>query len=395
MLPVWAQPLKDLPHKLQLPPALEQSVLELVALDEKDPAFGQRAVSLADVLLPFLDEELARLTEQRIALGDGNALRQRLLGEPRRQVDQVLSSLKARFQGERSEWTRRLQKQQAEVLDSVEAELKRLVLETSVRGDRGVTEIPENWRRSFLQWFDDTLSTWGRHLGELLPGKLRVALEPDVAALTKYLGEPVNPRFARPAAITQTPVRLELPELVDASDVPTAAEAFFETLKNGLNTVAMLAGLVIIPVAGNFSDKQPTSVRAMIITSLIIPIIVFAVVQTRAQRRKLISRLSEKAEEKLRKALEQHSRTRVERYAKEADRHAGAWLQATQGDVLMELEAQVSSVFGRKEAGVASEIAKVAIQADRLQDQLSVLKQARNMVATSFGPEAKRRMAGR
>ena len=395
MLPVWAQPLKELPNKVQLPPALEQSVRALVALDEKDPTFPSSAASLADPLLSFLDDELTRLTEQRIALGDGNSLRQRLVADPRRQIDQVLSSLKARFQGERSEWTRRLQKQQAEVLDSVEAELKRLVLSTSVKGARGVTEVPESWRRTFVQWLDETLTTWGNHLGDLLPAKLKPALEPDLAALARLLGEPVTPRHARPSAITQTPARLELPELVDSAVVPTTMEAFFETFKNGLNTVAMLAGLVIIPVAGSFTDKQPTSLRAFVITSLVLPIVLFAIVQTRSQRKKLIGRLGEKAEEKLRKSLEQHSKTRVERYAKEADRHAGAWLQATQGDLIAELETQVASVFGRKEAGVAGELAKVAIQADRLQDQLSVVKQARSMVATSFGPEAKRRIAGR
>lgn len=390
--PVFLSPLRDLPNKVTLSPALEQSIKDIVALEETSPEFATQVSSLADQLNAFLDGELSRLTEQRIALGDSNSMKQRLLGDPRRQVDQAMGAVKARFQAEKSEWGRRLQKQQAELLDSVELELRKLAPETRIEGDRGLTDLPEKFRHSFPAWLDENLGGWGKHLGTLLPTKLKAALEPDLDVLGRLLGEPVTPRLTRPAGMSQTPVRIEYPDTLDSSEVPTTSEAFFETFKNGLNTVAMLAGLVIIPVVGSLSERQPTHIRAAIISAFIFPVVFFAAVQTRTQRRKLLSRLTEKAQDKIRKQLEAYAKTRVERFGKEADRHIGNWLSAVQGDVTMELEGQVSSVFGRKEASVAGEIAKVAILADKLQDQISAVKQARSMISNSIVPEAKKRL---
>lgn len=390
----WVAPLRDLSNKLQLPQPLARDVQDVLSLDETSPLLATRAMAVANDLNSFLDEELTRLTEQRIALGDPGTVRQRLLGEPRRQVDQTLNGIKARFQAERQEWGRRIQKQQAEVLDAVDAELRKLTLETRVDGGIGITEVPEAWRLRFGRWLDDTLTTWGSHFGELLPAKLQAALQFELDQLRKQLGETPKFDLARAGAMSAPSLGLEFPEVKESSEVPTVVAAFFETFKDSLNTVAMLAGLVIVPVVGQLSEKQPTAVRAVIISSLLVPVLVFAGFQTRAQRKKLSGKLVDKAQEKLRKALEQYSRTRVERFAKEADRHVGTWLSAVQADVSNSLETQASAVFARREASLASEIAKVALQSDRLQDQLQVLRQVRNMVVAPFAAEARRRANG-
>lgn len=391
MLPAWASPLRDLPNRLTLSPPLSQQLEHFVSLDEKDARFGPEAIRLATELVTWLDAELARLTEQRIALGDPGGVRQRLVGEPRRQVDQTLSAVKGRFQSERQEWSRRIQKQLAEVLDAVDAELRKLTLETRVQDNTGLTEVPETWRLKFGRWLDDTLTTWGQHFGELLPSKLTSALQFELDQLRKQLGDAVKVELSRPAVMAAPLTGLEFPELKESTEVPTVVAAFFDTFKDGLNTVAMMAGLVIVPVVGQLSDKQPTAVRAGIISALLIPVLVFAAFQTRASRKKLAARLGEKAQEKLRKSLEQYARTRVDRFAKEAERHVGSWLSAVQSDVCNELESQAASVFGRREANVAGEIAKVALQSDRLQDQIQTIRQLRNGPINTFVIEARRK----
>ena len=54
-LPVFLNPLRDLPHKVQLTPALEQSIREVMALDETNPAFATNVSALADQLVDQIE----------------------------------------------------------------------------------------------------------------------------------------------------------------------------------------------------------------------------------------------------------------------------------------------------------------------------------------------------
>jgi hypothetical protein len=52
----------------------------------------------------------------------------------------------------------------------------------------------------------------------------------------------------------------------------------------------------------------------------------------------------------------------------------------------------VTSFFARREASLAGEIAKVALQADRIQDQLQTLRQLRSGPVNTLMLEARRQM---
>lgn len=393
---IWLNLLRDLSPRLALPPAVEREIKELLARPEDDRRLAADAARVGEQLVIWVDEQLVKTTEERFALGDASTVRQRLLADPRRQVDQTVASFKQRFQAERAEWTRRITKQQADVQDSTEKELRTIALQTKVEGSRGESFVDEAWLLKYSRWLDDVLTTWAEHVADLLPAKLSQAIEADMRVLTSQLGEAPSLWPQPPTPLAVSSGKLELPELRDPMEVPTTLEAFTEIFKSAMGTVLMLVGVAATAGVAIFSGgdmREQGHLRAIGLAALVVPVIVYAVFQTRVHRKRLLQRNTEKALEKMKKALELYTKTRVDRFAKEIDRYVGSWLQQAQGEVGQSIDATIASAFARREASVASELAKAQLNADKLQDQIQMLKQARSSLMNNFLVEARRRLA--
>jgi hypothetical protein len=399
---LWAQALKDAVARASLA-AEHDAALRAVAAraaggagagDAGDSRAVGDALVAAEQALAWIDAEQVRLTEQRFAMGDAQALRQRLTGDPKRQLDGITNLIKQKLANERSEWTRRVQKQQHDVLDTVDRELRSASFETTTAGGVARVGVADAWRASFFPWLEQTLTTWGNHVAELVRTKALACVEPELRQLGAVLDEPLAPPWLAGQAIDGGGTRLEMPPLSDEGEVPTVVEAFLETFKSGLNTVAMLAGLVVIPVVGNFTTEQPTALRAVVMTGMLAPILAFAVIQTRGQRKKLISKSGERSAEKLKKAIDIYSRTRVDRFAKDAERHAQAWVQQASNDLVSAIDTAVARFLTQKEAAMAGELARAQLQAERLGDQLAALKQSRSALVNGALPELRRLASG-
>lgn len=383
--PVWPQALKDAMARAPLPAEYDQALRQ--AVQGGDPT---TALSAAEAALAFIDAEQMRLAEQRLALGDAQAARQRLTGEPRRAIDLAVNGLKAKLGNEKAEWTRRVQKQLHDVVDSAEAELRGATFVSTINKDH-VHISGEEWGRRYITWLDHTLSTWSDHVASLAPTRIAAAVEAELQAINAVMSEMVTPATTV-ARLDPTATRLEAPVLVDDVNVPTVMEAFIETFKSGLNTVAMLAGMVVVPVVGNFTSEQPTALRAAVMSALIMPVIGFAVFQTVSQRSKLTTSFGERAIEKLKRNAETYTKTRIDRFSKDVERHTQTFVQQAQLDLLAAIDLRSSRFFAEKETSIAGELARAQLQAERLGDQLQQLRQARSALANGAIPDLRRQL---
>jgi hypothetical protein len=394
-LPPSLVALRDLPAKLALPPDLEAAITAYTARPPPAAADERAAVddalALVDRSLAFMDAESARLTEARFAAGDPNALRQRALQEPRRQVDGQLNALKQKLAGEKQEWGRRLQKQFLDVNEQFGKQAAAMTLATAQEGrELGVTLHPE-WLGSYERWLDGTLTRWAEHVETLVAGKALSAAEPELRALAEVLGG--APPFAevRPDRIRVDASVASLREASASCEVPSTGEVIFESFKGGLNTVAMIAGMIVIPVVGSAMHAAPTEMRALVMGGMVVPVIAFAVLAGGKTRRKLKAANLEKAKEKLRKELDAHFKLTIDRFRPEAERYVAAQLASVQQALLAAIEPAVSRAFEERERALAGDLARSAIAADRISEQLNGLRMARGSLATQTSVDLKRR----
>jgi cell pole-organizing protein PopZ len=389
--------LRDLTLKVELDDALQRDVkafLERAPAPEtsEQRAYLEDAGALAGRCLSFLDGEMARLTEQRFSAPDPNALRQRLLGEPRRQVDGVLNGIRQKISTDKQDWARRIGKQMADVGASIEQQVESLELAQQA-GKHEVTVTPDaEWARAFDAWKADTFSRWAAHLAPLVQAKTYQLLEADLQTLRELLGAPVGVELHKPAAMALPAGREQQRALAERFEVPTTLEAFFETFKGGLSTVAMIAGMVIVPVIGSLMHTASTEVRALVMGGMVTPIGISAFFQARAQRRKITAQNLDRARDRLQKAIVAEAKLDLERFKPDAERYATQYGATAQAAVLAAADRLIAEAFDRREKDVARDLARAQLQTDRVTDQLNLLRQIKGSLSGTLVVDLKRRV---
>src|SRR5262249_34033946 len=156
-------------------------------------------------------------------------------------------------------------------------------------------------------------------------------------------------------------------------EVPGPLETFGEMFKNQLSTVAMMAGMVVIPVVGSLMHTAAMAIRALVMGRMVAPVMVFAFISGRKQRAELIPGNQEKAREKLIKAVAADAKAELDRFKPDAERYTAQYCTASLATALGVVEPLVNEVFEAREKGVAQELAKAQIASDRVMDQLQGL----------------------
>jgi len=333
------------------------------------------ALTLVQKAMAALDVCLGALTEQRFAAGDAMTLRQRLVGDPKRSVDNALSMLKQKLSGERQEWSRRLSKQCLDVLDALPKELQSLATTLSQRGGSMEVTLEARWAVSFSSWLDEVFGSWARHLAVLLPAKTEALVAPELATINEILGTSVSVAMPRPVPPQQTGDAMDLDNLSERLEVPRAAEVFVAQLKSSLQSVAMLAGLIVIPVVTSLMGTSSPQIRALVMACAVAPVAALAVLQTRKHRHVLLEGNLEKARDKIRKTLDASFRSKLERFKPEAERASQTYLSQVQQALLGVLEPAIVAALEQRERSVASQLAGAQMEADRLADQINSTKQ--------------------
>lgn len=391
--------LKEIPFKVALEPGVEAELRKFLDRPHAAIPVEQAADYLAAALavtercVAFADAELARLVEQRFALPDPNTLKARLLGEPKRLVDQSVNQLKQKLSSEKQEWTRRINKQLADVSTAIEQHVDTMEIGQTLLKHEIVLTPDERWLYSFEVWRLDTLRRWADHLSPLLRSKTEQLVAPELEAITAALGTAVNVSLQLPP-IMPLPARRERPKLhQERSEVPTAGETFFEMFKGSLTTVAMIAGMVVIPVVGSLMHSAPTEMRALIMGGTVAPITLFAFLQGRNMRKKLMQQSVEKARDKLKKSVLADVKAELDRFRPDAERFAGQYCGSSLSFLLQSIEPLVTRTLERRERDSTAELARAQLAADKLNETTNNLRQLRAVLTGQALVELRRRLS--
>jgi hypothetical protein len=388
---------RDLPLKIQLPPDLDRDVRAFAdrpqtSLTPADwPAYVNVALALADRCIQYCDAEMARLTEQRYGMPDPNALKQRLVGDPRRQVEQILQQLKTKLANEKQEWARRVAKQMSDVATTLDQQIDSLVMEREEERHAIVLVPEKKWFRDFVRWKAAVFDKWAAHLPRLLQSKTTQLVQPELDAVRDLLGEQVVLTLPVPAVMPLPMGREQPKEFVERIELPTPLEMFFELFKGNLATVAMIAGMVIIPVVGELMNQAAVHIRAVIMGSMVVPIVLFAALQARGTRKKNLQQGEEKALDRMRKAVAAESKSELERFKPDAERYSAAYCNTAQAAILAVLEPTVARVFEQREQRAGADLARAHLSAERIQEAIGTLRQAKTAFTGQLVVDLRRR----
>jgi hypothetical protein len=396
-LPPSFQQLKDLPLRIECEPALKAEVLQLFTQAATQDATGTHAFYLqADAvvtqLVTYLDAQIAHTTQQRFQAGDANSLKQKLLADPRRMVDQTLSTMKQRVSNDRSDWTRRLTKQLKDIQDSLAHELTAIPVAERPDGNMMLVVPEPTWRMQFSRWADGAIVKWATHLGSLLQDRTSELLRGDLDVLGQQVSAkllPTLPKATVPVLSPQVPERAWEARF----EPPGLMGTIFDTFKNGLNTVAMLAGMIVIPVIGSLMNESPVHVRAIVMSATIMPVIFFAGFQGVRSRRRLTAQLLEKARNEIAKNVDTAMRAQMDRFKLDAERYCADYGQQALSTVLHHVEPFVAEHFAARESAATGELAAAQIQLDRLQDQVTTLRSVRTSLVSQVQVDVRRRLS--
>ena len=388
---------RDIPLKIELPPDLERQIRAVAdrpqtALTPADwPGYVDAALAAANGCVAHCDAEMARLAEQRFSMPDPNALKQRLIGDPRRQVEQLVQQLKQKLANEKQEWARRVAKQMSDVATTLDQQIDTLEMTREAEAHSVLIRPEAKWLRDFEGWKAAVFDKWAAHLSPLLQAKTTQLIAPDVDAIRDLVGEPLAISLPTPSPMPLPMGRDQAKEYVERVEVPTPMETFFELFKGNLATVAMIAGMVIIPVVGEMMNQAAVHIRAVIMGSMVVPIVVFAAYQAKGMRRKAMASGEEKARQALRRAIAAESKAELDRFKPDAERYSAAYCSNAQTVALSVIEPIIARAFERREQRAAADLAKAHMSGERIQELAGTLRQLKTALAGQVVVDLKRR----
>jgi len=258
--------LRDLPLRVQLSDALALGVAAFVQRASPPLEAGLDAqqgllrdgLALVEQLIAALDVEGRKITEEMVSanhrMNSHGTYATQLQGD----VTRLLQDSKTKLDDERQKFGQRYAKQHQNTLDALKTTIDGVETCAAQEEFGLVYTLSESYRRSFERWATNVFAQWAAHTASLLQDRATKAIEGTLPQLMRLLGTPIA--FVPPAATEPAiPQGLDIGKCEERAEMPSWGESYKESLFTGLNQVAMLASLVIVPVVGNFSHEQPVT----------------------------------------------------------------------------------------------------------------------------------------
>lgn len=388
--------LRDLPLKVPLDESLVRAIDGFFATPAQPMESAEalvwvnQALRLTEQSVRALDDMNARLTTDRISAPNPSALQQKRIQGPRREVEQTLTALKTHIQAERQAFARRFDEQRGTVEGDFSDVLAPLAVESTLEGERARVKLSAAFERAYRNWRSDLAAAWINRWATILPERFATATNDDFVTLAKLLGR--KPLVSAPVVEPPTPPVTDWARQCESVyEAITPGTAMMESFKGGLNTVAMLAGMVVIPVVGSLMHTSPMGIRAAVMGGLLVPIGGFAVVAGRKYRVKLEESEHDKARTAFRKTLQADLKTWLDRFRALMLGMVDDYAEALLSRATKAIEPMVEAEFAERERLVAREIADAQVSLDGLSDTLNAVKMARNAITNGLLVDLRRK----
>ena len=390
--------LRDLPLRLTMPDALRAEVAACFPVEPSDTDRETQRASIVHAeavtrrAVAHIDEEVARLTEARFAAEDASALRRRLVEEPKRRIEAITAAMSQRVAGEQAEWSRRVNKQARDVLDAMHTELGKIKLETVTSKAGSVVRVREDFRERFAQWSATTIDAWAAHLVAFVSARYAEVIREDLDVLETVIGAKLDPKLPTPALPS---FRVEIPKArYEASfEPPSFAATVFGPFKGGLDVVALLTGLLVVPIVNQLMDESPAVLRGLVVGAMILTALVIALVSGMRTRKKLMAAATAGARAEIVRAVDAAFSAQVERIRADMERACAAAMQEALRAAHRAIEPAIARFVAQREASAVSALASAELTHERVSEQLRVMRAVKYALEAELLVDLRRALA--
>lgn len=369
--------LRDLPLKIAIPDDLRADVTVLLGQAQEELVDARHSIVEAERLtlraIAHIEGEAARLTQERFAAEDASTLRRRLVHDPVERAEEIIENMRQRVAGERTEWTRRLDKQTRDVVEALRRELSRMELEHIPKPETDVLRATKSFRDRFAAWTNEALSAWTSHLQVLVEGQVAELITPEIERLEGVLSLHLAPELPAP---TMPEYRVKIPDSLFATsyEPPAFVTVILGQFKGGLDVIALLASLLVVPVVGQLMEESPLVVRGTVIGTMILAALAFALFSGIRTRRSLTAAAMSAAKNDIIRAVESSFVTQIERFRADVERQCTACMQEALRATMRVVEPAMERFVAQREANAVSMLAGAQMKLDRIEDQLRSIR---------------------
>jgi len=402
--PALAQPipgpllmtLRDVPLRVRLPEGLTDELGELVRVaaagvtQDAVPQTVSGALGVVERLVSFLDGEMRVLTEELVTTNHRMNSHGSYGNQLQNDVSKLMLEAKQKLDEERQKFAGRYAKQNQSTLDALKTTLDELGTTSRPEEFGLVYALSEGYRRRFEGWATGVFEAWAGHTAALLKDRASESLKGTLAQLERVLGTPLS--FELPSASPPSvPQGLDVGACEERAEMPSWGESYKESLFTGLNQVAMLASLVIIPVVGNFSHEQPVTLRVVVMSAAVVPIVFVAYTSAKRHRRKILKRNTDRALQQIQKTLGDHFRTRIERFKTDFDMTVQKYLAAAHQKLGQTVQRVVDELMEGYKRRMLAEQTRAKIELEQLQERQGRIRQVRGQLVDQVRLDLQRR----
>ena len=285
----------------------------------------------------------------------------------RRYLDALFADIREAPTSVAELWSRRLQDQRDELVGKAREEVARLALTTELQGGRVHVRVAPIEGQQWVDWLEHYLGLWTKRVITEVPTAIRTAQKD---ALT-HVPDSIAPHAPQPPQVPEEPFSASIDAdwtgLAADGTVASAWSLFGRSARGGLfavMTIATLGGSAAAALGTGTSSSLSLS-RGLIVLMLLVPVLIWAHLSSRAQRQSAIDDLTKKLDADVRQRVLQATQFRIDarfrslrgwlqRQIRTVRTHGQAWLRSCQLQL-------ADTGASRQEARVQSAISDVIV----------------------------------
>ena len=196
---------------------------------------------------------------------------------------------------------------------------------------------------------------------------------PEIEALEQTLSLHLAPELPKPS---MPEYRVQIPDALfqTSYEPPAFVTVILGQFKGGLDVIALLASLLVVPVVGQLMEESPLVLRGTVIGGMILTALVAALVSGAKTRKRLHNAAMSAAKKEIAGAIEASFTAQIERFRADVERQCTACMQEALRATMRVVEPAIERFVSQREASAVSMLAGAQMKLDRIEDQLRSIR---------------------